>query len=81
MAGKPRKLWKTSYPKIDGTERRHKSVRDVYEYVRGEAELFKRGSLSSPRLNVYVDERDGNGWILFEDVNLEEWAKLDRTKG
>lgn len=30
------------------------------------------------RLNVYVDERDGNGWILFEDVNLEEWAALIR---
>ena len=70
-----RKVWATRFPYIATDYRKHPSQPAAYREVAREAENWRRGVLQSPVLAVYVDERDGQGWQLYERINLAEWAK------
>jgi hypothetical protein len=68
MAAK--KLWATSYPRIVSDKCKHGSKAAVYRWVKDQAGLVDR--LRSPHVSVWVDERDGQGWQLYESLDLRE---------
>ena len=71
----PRKLWAASFPRIGGPKRRFESQRGTYRWVRNEAvPNWLAGALRSQYLTVWVDERDGQGWKRYEDIDLESWG-------
>jgi hypothetical protein len=72
---KLRKLWATSFPQIAGPKRRHESNRAVYRYVEAEVANWLCGALRSRHLTVWVDERDGHGWQVYERLDLDELGK------
>jgi len=66
---KPRKRWKI----VDNfTDRSMESKAAAYRYVENVIREWGVGSRRQdlPTVRVYVDERDGNGWRLYERVNL-----------
>jgi hypothetical protein len=78
---KPRKLWSVRFPHIPAARRhRPESKVSAYRYVRAYAANWDRGALRSPIVNVEVDERDGRGWRLYEQVDLRTygaWPEAD----
>jgi hypothetical protein len=78
---KPRKLWSVRFPRVPGDRRsRLDSEASAYRYVRNYAASWDRGALRSPIVNVEVDERDGRGWQLYEQVDLRTygaWPEAD----
>lgn len=71
------KLWSSTYPRIVADRTRHSSLVAAYRYVARQSDLWKAGSLRSRHLTVWVDERDGQGWQRFEDLDLATWGGLD----
>lgn len=76
---KLRKIWATRFDRIPGEYRRHESKAEAYRYVRNDLANWLNGALRSQYLTVYVDERDGRGFQVYERVDLEQLAELDRT--
>lgn len=74
-----RKLWATRYARIVGPMRRHESKAAVYRYVENEVANWLCNALRSQHLTVYVDERDGQSWQVYEHIDLDELAKADST--
>jgi hypothetical protein len=62
-----RKLWKVER---GGKVWRPKSQVMAYRIVHGETGNWVR--TQDPIIRVYVDERDGQGWRLYEVLNLKE---------
>ena len=69
-----RKLWATAFLRIASEKRRHESQAAVWRYVQSECANWLAGALRSQHLVVYVDERDGQGWQTFEQIDLAEWG-------
>lgn len=67
-----RKLWSTTWPEIPGGRTRFDSKALTYRTIRRMAVNWRAGGLRSPLMNVYVDERDGQGWQLYERIDLRE---------
>jgi hypothetical protein len=67
-----RKLWKITWPEVPRSVERPESQAAAYRYVRAQAANWQCDALRSPLLNVYVDERDGQGWQLYERIDLRE---------
>lgn len=74
-----RKLWATRYERLVTPYRRHESKTAVYRYVENEVANWLCNALRSQHLTVYVDERDGQGWQVYERIDLDGLAKADRT--
>lgn len=70
-----RKLWSTRFPRIVSDRQSHPSKPAVYRYVADAATRWQGGQLRSQYLTVYVDERDGRGWVTYEHIDLDELAK------
>lgn len=72
----PRKLWSVRFPYVPGGCRdRPESKASAYRYVRNHAANWDCGALRSPILNVEVDERDGQGWRLYERIDLRTYGE------
>jgi hypothetical protein len=70
-----RKLWATQFVQVPGSEkRRHESKVMAYRYVDNDRANWQCGALRSPFVHVFVDERDGRGWKLYEKIDLSEGA-------
>jgi hypothetical protein len=69
-----RKLWSAMYPQIpERCRTRFESKAKAYRWVQNErANWDCHGKLGASRINIYVDERDGQGWQLYEDLDLSE---------
>lgn len=65
-----RKLWATSFPRIATPKRRHESKAAVYRWVRGEAANWLAGALRSQYMAVWIDDRDGRGFQVYEHIDL-----------
>jgi hypothetical protein len=68
------KLWKIKLQRRAGPwEERVESKRKVYEvYIPAEYANYQCGALPTPYLEVWVDERDGHGWCLYEVINFND---------
>lgn len=82
MTARPlRKLWATRIEpnSSGGGHRRHESKAQAYRYVRNDlANYLANGR---PRhITVYVDERDGRGLQVYECIDLEQLAQLERKE-
>jgi hypothetical protein len=75
---KPRKLWATRFDRVVTNYRRHESKAEAYRYVRNDLTNWLVGALRSQFITVYVDERDGRGYQVYERIDLEQLAELDR---
>jgi hypothetical protein len=73
--GKPRKLWATAYARVIPDKRRHETKAAAYRYVENEVRNWLCNALRSQHLTVYVDERDGRGFQVYEHVDLDELSK------
>lgn len=73
MAAK-RKLWSTLPSYAGAARRKHESRAEAYRYALNDARNFAGGSLRPgfTHTNVYVDERAGRGWQLYERLDLAE---------
>lgn len=74
---KPRKLWATQPPLMKIARENHRSQAAAYRCVANWAEEF-RADVLNPRIRqieVYVDERDGHGWKLYERIELADYGK------
>lgn len=73
--------WKVTHQRRGGpwTERPESKVK-VYRYVQNELTNWLCGALPSPTMKIWVDERDGRGWQLYEKIDLEELAELERAE-
>lgn len=70
-----RKLWKISYPELPNrVDDRPESAVKVDTYIRDAAANWQCGALKSPRLVVYIDERDGFGWQIYNEIDLREYV-------
>lgn len=56
-------------------EERPESKAKVYRYIENEVANWLCNVLPSPHVEVWVDERKGHGWQLYERVNLDDLAK------
>ncbi len=67
-----RKRWATQL--VGGTAmRRHESKAEAYRYARNDAANYDAGAYRDiDTVKVWVDERDGNGWQLYESVSLAD---------
>jgi hypothetical protein len=73
---KPRKLWATKPVFAGSTPCRHESKAATYRYIKNYyLRNWLAGALRFQRLTVLVDERDGQGWQLYERIDLDELAK------
>lgn len=74
---KPRKLWRTDWRDDASAYRstRHESQAAAYRYVRNDAANYACNPDVRPRFTeVWVDERDGRGWQLYERVDLADYG-------
>lgn len=78
MASK-RKLWATQFHLIGTPKRRHESKAEAYRYVENDVRYWLAGALRSQHLTVFVDERDGQGWQVYERVDLAELASCAKA--
>jgi hypothetical protein len=62
-----RKLWSTT---VVGNRRRHESRAQAYRYVENDRRNWLAGALRDSVVNVWVDERDGRGWQLYERIDF-----------
>lgn len=70
-----RKLWKTladANAKNLALEARPETKAAAYRWVQCQAGRFQDGFLKDPHVTVYVDERDGQGWQIYERIDLRE---------
>lgn len=67
-----RKLWATKFELPGDPMTRHGSQAAVYRYVENERANWAGGALRTKRLTVYVDERDGRGFVAHERIDLSE---------
>lgn len=65
-----RKKWATSFPQIVSDKTKHPSEPAVYRYLKDQAGHVD--ALRSPIVTIWVDEGDGQGWTVFERVDLRE---------
>lgn len=65
-----RKLWATRFDRIPNEYRRHESKVQAYRYVENDRANWACGALVSQYVTVYVDERDGHGWQVYERIDL-----------
>ncbi len=70
---KLRKLWSTTLASLPD-RRRHESRAQAYRYVANDAANWAAGALRSRHVSVWVDERDGRGWKLQEQVDLADYG-------
>jgi hypothetical protein len=75
-----RKLWSTKFTRIPVDRVRHESKAAAYRHVENEVRNWLAGALRSQHLAVYVDERDGYGWKLYETLDLAEMSKWDNAQ-
>lgn len=73
MASK-RKLWATQFHLIGTLKQRHESKPAAYRQVENDVRNWLAGVLRSQHLTVFVDERDGQGWQVYERIDLAELA-------
>jgi hypothetical protein len=66
----PRKKWAFRLNEEEAMHKGFGSEAAVYAAVREEAENFVAG-----HIKVYVDERDGAGWQLYEILDLADLAE------
>jgi hypothetical protein len=66
-----RKLWSTTYMGSP-QRRRHESRAEAYRYVENDRRNWLAGALRWSAVNVWVDERDGQGWQHYERINFAE---------
>ncbi len=64
-----RKLWKVVQP--DGTVTRPESLTKAYSVHVANARAAYRGG-PDRFVRVFVDERDGRGWMLLERVDISQ---------
>lgn len=75
------KLWEIRQQTKDCLyKERVESKVKAYRWVHDEVANWLYGVPLTPFVEVWVDERDGNGWQLYEKVNLEELAQLERLE-
>lgn len=65
-----RKRWSTTFPRIASGRICHESKAAAYRWVHKQAE--NQRMLRSTVVAVYVDERNGVGWELYETIDLKE---------
>lgn len=75
-----RKLWRTVWRSVDAeTVHRvdqHESRAAAYRYVENDAANYAAVPSPSRQVTlVFVDERDGLGWQLYELVDLADYGK------
>jgi hypothetical protein len=68
-----RKLWSTTM--LAAYRQRHESRAAVYRYIGEQERHWLAGVLRSPLITIWVDERDGRGWQLYERIDLRERVK------
>jgi hypothetical protein len=78
-ARKLRKLWSTTNPDSDVAPRvRHESQPAAYRWIRNEAANWPCrppvGQDMTRHVDVWVDERRGHGWELFERIDLADYG-------
>ena len=74
-----RKLWSTTWVDAPGNRDAHRSEKATYEWLAEMAKLLRLGQIDSPVLDVWVDDRLGQGWMLFERFDLREHAAYQRN--
>jgi hypothetical protein len=52
------------------------SMKQAYEFVQALTFSYAAGQIENPRLTVWVDEGDGQGWRLYETLDLAELAHM-----
>lgn len=68
-----RKLWKVTRSGAGACTYRPESQTAAYRYIQAEAANYQCSPAThSPLLSVYVDGRDGQGWQLYEEIDLRE---------
>lgn len=73
-----RKLWATQFWGVHtprSAKRPHESKAAVFRYVEAQVANWLDSAVLSKNLTVYVDERDGQGWQVYERIDLDELAK------
>lgn len=72
MTDTKRKLWATQFHLIGTPKRRHESRAAAYRSIDNDRRRWVFGSLRSQHVTVFVDERDGQGWQVYERIDLAE---------
>lgn len=68
---KLRKLWSTTVDAVPAaSRRRHESRASAYRYVENDRRNWLCGALRGSRVTVWVDERDGRGWRMYERLDF-----------
>lgn len=67
-----RKKWATSWSGRPDTKTPHGSERAVYDWIAKQAARI--GELRTPIVSIWVDERLGRDWELWEREDLREHA-------
>lgn len=76
MASK-RKLWATQFHLIGTPKQRHESKAATYRHIHDYGvRNWLAGALRSQHLTVFVDDRDGQGWQVYERIDLAELAAV-----
>lgn len=72
-----RKLWGTKPIYAGSSMCRHESKAATYRYIQN-FHLRNRlaGAFRFRGVTVYVDERDGQGWQMYERIDLDELAAV-----
>lgn len=76
MPPKPRKKWGVKLVQPDATIATYYTQVNAYRYVQSLAFHSRtEGPLVTAReVEIFIDEREGRGWELFERVNLADVA-------
>lgn len=74
-----RKLWATQFRFAGALLRRHESKAAAYRYIQNDLRNWLVGGLRTHHLTVFVDERDGQGYQVYERIDLAELAKGDAS--
>lgn len=72
-----RKLWSTTIMAEPG-RKSHESKAAVYRYFRND--LRRRKATENAIVDVWVDERGGAGWELYERVNLADYDAWEEVQ-
>lgn len=67
-----RKLWKITGQFSQEQLYRPESKVMAYRYIDNDRANWQAGALRSPYRTVWVDERDGRGWQVWERIDLRE---------
>jgi hypothetical protein len=69
------KRWSTTF--VPGAPRtQHNSKAALYRWAQDQAAQWANGALRYKSVSVWVDERDGRGWQLYERLDLVELHRL-----